>query len=332
MRSLGRRLLLALLLGMASSARPLQAAEGGSFCVLVPRANVRTCPSLDCPVIKIKSQDDPIQALYPQSGEAVAQDPTWYAVEVLFRSQPGFMHGSVLGPCGAAPMPAARDELPPLAERVAHGATVAVLVTRGDGSVVQATGTVVGQDGLTFLTSFHVVGNPHTGSLNAASIRVGPYLGWTLDARVVAVERRLDLALLRVAYPRGLFSVVPLGDSDFLGEGDVVHVLSYPGEGMGSLLRTSGRILGHYRLQEYAVPLLVTDASAGLGSSGGVAVNSLGEAVGIVTGLVVSPSGLARLGAPGRPQLTLLVPINAALPLVSEGQRATTYYTGLPAR
>lgn len=308
----------------ASLMRPLgveAAPQPSTLCVAVQQARVRTAPTLDSPVIKIKFDQDLISSLGTTTGEPVNGNALWHAVEVLNSTEPGYMHASVLGPCPApgstlalAPPPLG---LTPEAERVAHGATVRLLLSRGDGTAVQGTGTMIGSDGLTFLTAFHVVGNPHTGALYDGTMRVGPYLDWTLEALLLALDPAVDMALLRVVYPRGLFSVVPVGDSDALRAGDPIHILSYPAENGGSLVRSSGTVLGRFLFEPYAVPLIATDADASLGSSGGVAINNQGEVVGIVTGLVVSPRGIARLGRRDLTSATLIVPINAAQPLLA---------------
>lgn len=331
-RSRIRLILIGLILAAASLMRPLtaQAApQPSTLCVAVEQARVRTGPSLDSAVIKIKSRLDPIRSLGTVTGGAVGSNRVWHAVEVLNAAEPGYMHASVLSPCpeqsalATAPPVAPAPEPPaptlaPEAERVAHGATVRLLLLRGDGTVVQGTGTMIGADGLTFLTAFHVIGNPLTGTPYGGTLRVGPYLNWTLEARLLAFDPSVDMALLRVVHPQGLFSVVPLGDSEALRAGDAIHVLSYPAEGAGSLVRSSGRVLGHFLFEGYGVPLIATDADASLGSSGGVAINGRGEVVGIVTGLVVSPRGMARLGRADLTSATLIVPISAARPLLAE--------------
>lgn len=210
------------------------------------------------------------------------------------------------------PLPA-----PPGALALAHDAALDIRVQRSDGSWAKGTGSVVSDDGLTFLTAFHVVGDLSTGSLFDDEVLVGPGGDFSLRARVAAMDTSLDLAVLRILADESAFDPVPKGDADGLELGDTVYTLSYPAASQGSLITTAGVILGRYRVRGFAVPLLGTDAEVSLGSSGGVVLNREGELVGIITSRNTSPDDLAAIGYPALPAITLFVPIEAAEVLLS---------------
>ena len=131
--------------------------------------------------------------------------------------------------------PDAKDIAQPLVDR-AVGATVHIVAETRYGFTSGGTGTVVGADGRTFLTAFHVVGDPTTGRLYPVrEIRVGPFKDWALRAHVIATDPENDLAVLIVneAPDFNGFAFAPVGDSDSLKLGDTVYTLGYPGVAHG---------------------------------------------------------------------------------------------------
>ncbi len=217
------------------------------------------------------------------------------------------------------PEPKAIDKL--LLDR-AVGATINLEVETLLGFTAGGTGTVVGTDGRTFLTAFHVVGDPDTGRLYPVrEIRVGPFKDWTLRARVVATDAEHDLAVLRVgeAEDFGGFAFVPLGDSDAVRLGDTVYTLSYPGAAKGGLVTTRGTILSELSLtSDSDTRYFLTDANASPGSSGGIAINERGEVIGIVSAVIFRRATLDRLGLGRIDRATVLVPIHWARPLLGQ--------------
>ena len=188
--------------------------------------------------------------------------------------------------------------------------------------ITGGTGTVVGSDGRTFLTAFHVIGDSDTGWVYPIrEIRVGPFKDWTLRAEVVAVAPESDLAVLRVEETPdfGGFAFAPRGDSNTARLADTVYTLSYPGAARGGLVTTRGSILSLLTAPGDTNPTyLLTDASASPGSSGGIAINDRGEVIGIVSAVILRRSVLERLGLPQLARATVIVPINQAAPLLGE--------------
>ena len=219
----------------------------------------------------------------------------------------------------ALPMPSA-DLANPLEKRVNEATVQLVVLTRTDFGV--ATGTVVGGDGHTILTAFHVVGDPATGkTYDPLIIGVGPYLNYTLRATVVATDPDNDLAVIRITRRSdfGGFTFLPLANSDAVQLSDDTHVFSYPARREGGLGRSSGRLIAiSTNVKENARRAFFTEAVASPGSSGGVVVNANGEVMGIISGGVRLPRGIDRPGLPTITQLTAFIPINLAKPLLRQ--------------
>ncbi|MFN8473432.1 MAG: trypsin-like peptidase domain-containing protein [Anaerolineae bacterium] len=223
-------------------------------------------------------------------------------------------------------VPGAPAELPAgLSDRM-DAATVQIVVTTPRGGRL-GTGSVVGSDGHTVLTAFHVIGNRYTGALfTPARIAVGPYMGYTLNATVVSADPTIDLAVLRVENREGFggFAYLPMGDSDAIDLGAPVYIFSYPARREGGLARSTGTLMGMVRKTATDErENFLTDAQASPGSSGGVVVNGQGQLIGIVTTGLTLDEAVPRPGLPPITQLTGFVPIRQAkgiLTLAGVGQ------------
>jgi S1-C subfamily serine protease len=145
-------------------------------------------------------------------------------------------------------------------------------------------------------------------------------MDWTLRARILETASEKDLAVLRVEGDFPGFAIVPMGDSDKLKLGDTVYTLSYPEVAQGSLEMTSGVVLSLIR-ENGKLIYIMTDAMASPGSSGGVAINAQGELIGIVTAILEDKEALEKLGYPELSELTVLVPVNEAKPLVAKAMQ-----------
>ena len=159
------------------------------------------------------------------------------------------------------------------------------------------------------------------------------YLAW-----VAATDPELDLAVLRIDADRDgvpldgtdlALSPAPLGDSDAVNLGDPVHVFGFPAIGSGSLTYTAGVVSGF--LFEEAIDgtaWINSDAVTSGGNSGGAALNSSGQLIGIPTSGsaldcrvgdtnrdgAIGPEDVGCLPTGG--SLTQLRPINLARPLL----------------
>jgi S1-C subfamily serine protease len=186
-------------------------------------------------------------------------------------------------------------------------ATVQLIgLDENDEPVCAGSGFFVEQEG-TILTNAHVV--VPTEECRFATIGVAvtddisnpPELLFAAD--VVAVDEVVDLAVLRVTgrldesngqvLPSS-FPVVALGDSDFVALGDDIRIFGYPVIGGDTITSTAGTVSGF--TSQVGVgrrALIKTDAAISAGNSGGLAVNTAGQVIGIPTRARASESGPA---------------------------------------
>lgn len=164
---------------------------------------------------------------------------------------------------------------------------------RGSG---MGSGTLISADGL-ILTNYHVafpeekLGVTHLGIALTTRSDQPPQPAYL--AKVVAADRNLDLAVLRITHDPDLRPVraadlqlpfIPLGDSDKLDMGDELDIFGYPGIGGETVTFTRGVVSGFTR--EAAVSgraWIKTDTTIAGGNSGGTAVNEEGALVGVPT-------------------------------------------------
>ena len=222
-----------------------------------------------------------------------------------------------LAPLAAAHIPRPLPAPQPLSAEVRNATwwvTVSLVTKSAGAGYSQGTGIVVAADGagFTILTAHHVIADQEEGQ----PILVGPFGGWSQSATVLAAEPRLDLALLRVESNVLIYSGVRVGDSNNVAPGESVYLFGYPATGRGGLVISEGILLGQYTSRRRTY--LGTNAEASPGSSGGVAVNSRGELIGIVTGVIRNRSTLAAMEYPEVSVMTLLVPVNQAGPLLAQ--------------
>lgn len=149
---------------------------------------------------------------------------------------------------------------------------------RDEGSIVSGSGVIISGDG-EVLTNWHVVDK-------AQQIRCLLNDGQTFSARVVGIDKDLDLALLKLDLPEGTkpLPMAALAEGDCVTEGDFVMAMGAPwgfsrSVSMG-IISCANRYLagsGEYTLWYQ------TDASISPGNSGGPLVNTEGKVVGINT-------------------------------------------------
>ncbi|MET3494429.1 trypsin-like peptidase domain-containing protein [Variovorax boronicumulans] len=163
-----------------------------------------------------------------------------------------------------------------------------------------ASGVIIDSNGL-ILTSAHVVTN-----IDEAQVRLDD--GRRFTARVVGVDRRTDVGLLKI--DATTLPVAVIGDSSTLGPGDWVAAISSPfgfhGSVTAGVVSAVGRVMGGAG----EIPFIQTDVAINPGSSGSPLFNSRGEVVGI-NSMIYSGSG-------GYMGLSFAVPINLAMRIAGQ--------------
>jgi len=147
----------------------------------------------------------------------------------------------------------------------------------GSGVIVDPTGIA--------LTNAHVVER-------ATEIEVVTLDGGKHKAKVIGVDKKTDLAVLKLDDGKGTFKYARLGDSDRMQVGDWVLAVGSP-FGLQATV-TAGIISAKARQLDQGPfdDFLQTDAAINPGNSGGPLVNMQGEVVGINTAIVAGGSGI----------------------------------------
>lgn len=166
------------------------------------------------------------------------------------------------------------------------------LTSLGSGFIVDPRGYVI--------TNEHVVHRAKTVEVIIKGREV-------LPATILSVDQDHDLALLKVDADRPLVAL-PLGHSAEVKRQEVVLALGFP-FGEGSITTTSGRIVS-IRTED-ANQLIVTDAVANPGNSGGPLLNEKGEVVGVISSLLLAEVGGAKVKA-GE---VYAIPVSFAMPM-----------------
>lgn len=178
----------------------------------------------------------------------------------------------------------------------------------GTGIIVTASGYV--------LTNFHIIEETDTVQVMLLTDQTSYY-----DAKVIGVDEKFDLAVLKFDGEGLGLTPARLGDSDELAVGDTVYAEGNP---MGYLVgtMTSGIVsaLGRGTEVNSDLGMIQTDVPLNPGNSGGALVNDRGQVVGItsakITGLV-RESGESFEDAAVIENIGLAIPISDALPFVN---------------
>jgi serine protease Do len=147
----------------------------------------------------------------------------------------------------------------------------------GSGVIVDASGIA--------LTNAHVVEN-------ATNIEVVTLDGSKHKAKLIGLDKKTDLAVLKLDDGKGTFPHARLGDSDKMSVGDWVIAVGSP-FGLQStvtagIISAKARQIGQGPFDDF----LQTDAAINPGNSGGPLVNMQGEVIGINTAIVAGGSGI----------------------------------------
>jgi serine protease Do len=135
------------------------------------------------------------------------------------------------------------------------------------------------------LTNAHVVGG-------ASEVDVTLLDGTKHRAKVMGVDRKTDLAVLRIDANGQRLAFLPLGDSNAVQVGDWVLAVGSPfglqATVTSGIVSAKARQIGAGPYDDY----LQTDAAINPGNSGGPLVNMRGEVIGINTAIVRGGSGI----------------------------------------
>ena len=161
-------------------------------------------------------------------------------------------------------------------------------------------GTIISSDGL-ILTNAHVadpaaVGDPESHpdalAIGLVSSEDQPPV-FSYRAEVAAIDGYLDLAVIRIVSALDGGSInssdlhlpfVPLADSDQVHVGDHVNIYGFPAIGGETITYTDGNVSGFTAEDEVGNRAWIkTDATIAGGNSGGMAVNSAGQLIGVPT-------------------------------------------------
>jgi len=139
------------------------------------------------------------------------------------------------------------------------------------------------------LTNRHVVEDAASIEIQTRTVRGSAPK--TYPAQLVAIDARMDLAVLRAQLPAEI-EPLALGDSDALNPGSSVFAIGNP-FGLGhtvtaGILSAKDRTLGLSRADRY----LQTDAAINFGNSGGPLFNVRGEVIGMNTLVRVDAQGI----------------------------------------
>ncbi|MGH7332679.1 MAG: Do family serine endopeptidase [Candidatus Rokuibacteriota bacterium] len=145
-------------------------------------------------------------------------------------------------------------------------------------------GVIVDPSGIA-LTNAHVVDN-------ARDIEVVTLDGNKHKAKIVGLDKKTDLAVLKLDDGKGAFSYARLGDSDKVQVGDWVIAVGSPfnlhSTVTAGIISAKARQLTQSAFDDY----IQTDAAINPGNSGGPLVNMQGEVIGINTAIVAGGNGL----------------------------------------
>ncbi|MBI4126284.1 MAG: DegQ family serine endoprotease [Deltaproteobacteria bacterium] len=224
-----------------------------------------------------------------QSGASVAQPANWFPgnqvsfADLAERASPAVVNVSTTkvvrrgGPGGMPPMGQRDPFFDDFFERFFEGAP------REQQQKSLGSGFIMNKDG-TILTNSHVVAG-------ADEIKVILADGRSFDAKVVGLDEKTDIAVIRVAAKADL-PTVPLGDSDQIRPGDWVMAIGNPfglehtvTVGVAS---ATGRVIGGGPYAKF----IQTDASINPGNSGGPLFNMKGEVIGINTMIYAGGQGI----------------------------------------
>lgn len=251
----------------------------------------------------------------------------------------------------SAPVTSVLNEPPSVADISRSTVQVQLLDANGI-PICSGSGTIVESDG-TILTNAHVIARDSFCNFSTIGIAITEDSGQppvlAFEADLLVADAELDLAVLRIARTLGgqaftdaEFPALIIGDSDAVEIGEDIRILGYPSIGGDTITFTDGSVSGFTSqagLDDRS--WIKTDATIAGGNSGGTAVNTAGELIGVPTqasattdGPIVDCRVLADTNNDGIINsedqcvpiggfLNGIRPVNLALPLLEEARTAT---------
>ena len=168
-------------------------------------------------------------------------------------------------------------------------------------------GVIIDKDGY-IVTNAHVVKGADK---IVVTLQDGRENGRELDAKVVGVDEKTDVALLKIQSP-GDLAAATLGNSDALQVGDWVVAIGNP-FGLSEtvtagIVSAKGRVIGEGPYDDF----IQTDTSINPGNSGGPLLNLQGEVIGLNTAIFSQSGGSIGIG--------FAIPINVVKGVVAQLQ------------
>ena len=223
--------------------------------------------------------------------------------------------------------------VPPLDK--AKAATVQVQVLKDTGGTSYGSGSIVREDGI-ILTCFHVIGDianggfynkDHATTVGLVSLPNGIIVK-RYRAAPILWDAKLDLAILYVTAEEdgtslkapANFPTVQIGDSDRVKIGDPISIYGFPGIAANDqnsfLLNATAGIVSGFETEgnqpQGRRTWIKTNAVLNPGVSGGMAVDGQEQLIGIPNLIK------ATVAQPLQQQLSYLLPINLAIPLLQK--------------
>jgi S1-C subfamily serine protease len=207
----------------------------------------------------------------------------------------------------------------------ALNAAVRVIVPTGPTSLSLGSGSIISPKGH-ILTNYHVVSDDNGKLVNQGNgifIAVPPNEGdpakQKYRAKVADFDQGRDLAILQLVamadgspLPGNLgVNPIPIGSSKGVQIGDTLVIIGFPNPGGDTLTVTRGIDSGIAPPNTFkgdAFPYIKTDTEINHGNSGGTAINTSGELIGVPTGGWLEKEGSGKLG--------LIRPIDEAKDLI----------------
>ena len=168
----------------------------------------------------------------------------------------------------------------------------------------QGSGIIMSSDG-------YLITNAHVVDSTATLIKVILYNGEEYKARIVGLDKRTDLAVLKIDASNLVFAT--FGNSDQLQVGETVLAIGNPGgmELAGSVTMGIVSAVNRSVVSEtgYTMKTVQTDAAINPGNSGGALVNLYGQVIGI-NSLKIAATEYEGIG--------FAIPINDAKPIIDQ--------------